>query len=366
MCYNFRHTNVYMQCKRLQKRVIKLITLADVAKEANVSTATVSRYLNNPEKVKKKTAKIIQEVVERLNYTPNIMARALVTKESKTIGIIIPDIDNLFFPAVLKGIQKAASDFGYHAIFVNTDNSIAEEKRYIESLKKQQVDAFIFMGSRDTNPEKSKHIEKLAEHYPTVMINDYIMDSNIYSVMTDEIEGSYIATKSLIQNGHLKIFHITVESNFTTATYKKNGYLMAMNEAGIPVSENMIFSATSYANSGITVMDEIIESGNIPSAVFCGNDQIAIGAMTSILNHRLKIPDDISIIGFSNIPISESVYPSLTTVGQFPNKIGYLAVETTIKLIKGEEMLQKKIVLKTEFLQRKSTMNLNQTSRGDK
>lgn len=343
-----------------------MITLADVAKEANVSTATVSRYLNNPEKVKIKTAEQIQKVIDRLNYTPNVMARGLVTKKSKTIGIIIPDIDNLFFPAVLKGIQKASSDFGYHAIFVNTDNDIAEEKKYIESLKKQQVDAFIFMGSRDIDPIKSKHIAKLSEQIPTVMINDYIMASNIYSVMTDEVEGAYIATKSLIKNGHKKIFHITVEPSFTTAVYKEEGYLMAMEEAGITVSEDMVFNATSYANSGIQSMDQILESGNIPTAVFCGNDQIAIGAITSIFNHGLKVPDDISIIGFSDIPLSESVYPSLTTVGQFPNKTGYIAVETAIKLIKGEELMQKRIVLRTEFLQRNSTKTLKHKNRGDK
>lgn len=343
-----------------------MITLADVAKEANVSTATVSRYLNNPEKVKSKTAEQIQEVIDRLNYTPNVMARGLVTKKSKTIGIIIPDIDNLFFPAVLKGIQKASSDFGYHAIFVNTDNDITEEKKYIESLKKQQVDAFIFMGSRDIDPAKSKHIAKLSEQIPTVMINDYIMASNIYSVMTDEVEGAYIATKSLIKNGHKKIFHITVEPSFTTAVYKKEGYLMAMGEAGIAVSNDMVFNATSYANSGIHSMDQILESGNIPTAVFCGNDQIAIGAITSIFNHGLRVPEDISIIGFSDIPLSESVYPALTTVGQFPNKTGYIAVETAIKLIKGEELMQKRIVLRTEFLQRNSTKALKHKNRGDK
>lgn len=342
-----------------------LITLADVAREANVSTATVSRFLNNPEKVKAKTAEEIKKVIERLNYTPNAMARGLVTKKSKTIGIIIPDIDNLFFPAVLKGIQKASADFGYHAIFVNTDNDISEEKKYIESLKKQQVDAFIFMGSRDIDPQKSKHIIKLAETIPTVMINDFIMASNIYSVMTDEVEGAYIATKSLIKNGHKKIFHITVEPSFTTSVYKKEGYLMAMAEAGIEVTDDMVFNATSYANSGIEVMDKILKSRNVPTAVFCGNDQIAIGAITSIFNHGLKVPEDLSIIGFSDIPISESVFPSLTTVGQFPNKTGYIAVETAIKLINGEELMQKKIVLRTEFLKRNSTKALKQGSRGE-
>lgn len=331
------------------------ITITDVARKANVSVATVSRAINTPEKVSETTLKCVRKVIKELNYTPNNIARSLVKKETKTIGVIVPDINNLFFQAVVRGIQDAAALAGYQAFFCSTDNDIDEEKRYIKSLIEKRVDAFIIMGSRTINPKDSEHIVELSEEHPTVLINDYIMGSNVYSVLTDEVEGAYKAVRHLISLGHKDIYHITVEPNFTTFVNKNQGYAIALEEFGIGYDEEKVINAQSYPESGKKAMDNILKSSRRPTAIFAGNDQVAIGVITSILNAGLRVPEDISVVGYSDIPIAKSIYPSLTTVGQFPHKTGQLAVDLAIKLINKEEVIQKKIVLKPDFIVREST-----------
>lgn len=331
------------------------VTIARVAKEAKVSVATVSRVINNPEKVKEETRLIVEEVIKDLNYSPNAMARALVTKETRTIGVIIPDINNLFYPAVVRGIQDGVSKIDYQAIFCSTDNNIEEEKKYIKSLVEKRVDAFIILGSRKTGHENNEHLVELAEKHPVVLVNDYIENSKVYSVMTDEVSGAYKAVDYLISLGHKDIVHITVEPNFTTMVNKLEGYKLALKENNFEYDEDKVFNATSYTESGNLVMNEIIDKGLKPTAIFAGNDQIAIGVISSILSHGLRVPEDISVIGYSDIPIAKSIYPSLTTVGQFPHKTGKMSVDVAIKLINNKTIENQKVVLEPDFIVRGST-----------
>jgi len=343
----------------LQGGMMLLAIIIDhVAKEAEVSTATVSRVLNNPEVVSDKTKEKVLKAIKKLNYSPNALARGLVTKKTHMIGVIVPDINNLFFPAIVRGIQDATAERDYQAIFTNTDNDVEQEISSIKSFKENRVDAIIVLGSRSKDPKKSQHLVELANDYHVVLVEDVIDDSNIYSVMHDETEGAYNAVKSLLEKGHRNIYHITVEPEFTTAEYKFRGYKKALNEYGISVDLKKIYHGTSYADSGIFVMNEILDSKKLPTAVFCGNDQIAIGAMTAIFSRGLRVPEDISIIGYSDIPIGKFVYPPLTTIGQDPQKTGRIAANIAIGLVTEDEGVQQRTILHTDLIDRKSVASL--------
>lgn len=335
------------------------INIKDIARKANVSIATVSRVLNNPEKVSDEKKLLINSIIYEMNYQPNALARGLIKKATKTIGIIIPDINNLFYPAVVRGIEDVVEMSDYNVFLCNTDKDIGKEKKYINTLLEKRVDGIIFMGTRPVNPEKNEHIIRLNKKVPVLMINDIVRGSEIYSVLTDEVEGAYRAVKYLLELGHKKIAYVTGENNYTTYQNKQKGYEIALQEYGIEVYPDYIIRDLPYALGGYNAAIKLLDSKNIlPTAIFAASDQLAMGVMKAIHEKGYKIPNDISVVGYANIPISADLFPELTTVDQFPYETGRLSAETLIKVINGEELSQKKYIMEPKLLIRKSCNEL--------
>jgi len=214
----------------------------------------------------------------------------------------------------------------------------------------------MFLGTRPTG--NNDHLLELSSEIPVLLINDYIIGANIYSVMIDEVEGAYKAVDYLIQQGHQKIAFINGDVDYTTYRYKRRGYDKALKDHGIETDESFIIKEDPHEDGGYRSVKKLFELEEQPTAIFTASDQIAIGVIKGIYEKSLTIPGDFSIIGFSDIPIAKQLYPELTTINQFADKIGNMAAKIIMNLIAGEEMEQKRFLLEPKLSIRKSCRNI--------
>lgn len=326
------------------------ITIKDIARKAGVSIATVSRYLNNPKIVSQEKQILLAEIIAESDFQPNELARGLITNSSNTLGIILPDINNIFYPAVLRGIEDKLEESGYNAFVCNTDYNMEKEKNYINALLSKKVAGIIFIGTRPTGIQNNQHLIELNEKLPIVMINDYIIGHDIHCVMTDEVEGAYKAVSYLIGLGHKKIAFLNSYEEQTTYQYKQMGYERALADYSIPLRPAYSVKDSTYESGGYNGMCKLLKLDDMPTAILTAHDMMAIGVIRAAYERGYKIPDDFSLIGYSNSPISAEVYPRITTVDQFPYKTGAMAADKIINLIKRVPESQNKITLKTELL----------------
>ena len=309
------------------------VTIETIAKLAKVSTATVSRYLNFPESVSPKKRALIAEVIKEQNYVPNELARGLTRNISSTIGVIMPDINNTFFSAVLLGIELELEKSGYSTLVCNTHGHIEREKRYLEMLISRRVAGIIFVGTRPLTAEENAHIVELALKVPVMLINDRLSSENVSFVMTNEEQGMGLAVEYLFGLGHRRIGFLNGNPPFTTYKYKMDGFVGAMKRLGLEMHEGYLQSVEPYEKGGYSGMHKIGQLASRPTAVVTANDQIAIGAVRAVFESGLVVPRDMSVVGFSNTPISAEVYPRLTTVDQFPYDTGKEAAMRLVEQI---------------------------------
>ncbi len=328
------------------------ITIKDIAREAGVSITTVSRVLNNKPDVSEETKDRITTLIDQLGYNPNSIARGLVLQKTYTIGLIIPDITNPFFPEVARGIEDAARQLGYSVIFYNTDNHINEEKKAIEVLKGKQVDGLIVSLSIDN---KEELIKLNQEDFPVVQIDRKAGFNQSTAVTIDNRLSAYKATAYLVRLGHKKIGHLTGDLHTLTAQERLEGYKDALKEHGLEIKKEWIL----YGNyTKDPVRDEIkalLKKQDRPTAIFAANDLMATAVYKAVHECGLNIPEDISIVGHDNIELSSLVTPALTTMTQPKYKMGKLAAIFLIKDIEGKTYKHKDIVLDTELVERDST-----------
>ncbi|MDK2879815.1 MAG: LacI family transcriptional regulator [Thermoanaerobacteraceae bacterium] len=335
------------------------VTIYDIAREARVSIATVSRVLNNSSVVSEKTRLRVKKVMEQLNYTPNVIASALTKKSTLTLGLLIPDIANPFFAELARGVEDASSDFGFNIIICNTDYSSDKEATYISLLKQKSIDGFIISSAyyNDQNV-----VKLLKANVPLVLLGRDIDDSEglpVDVVGSDNVKGGYIATKYLLDLGHKNIACLLGPPRIKVNLEREKGYLKAMEEAGLKVCPEAVGYGDFKIDFGFKKTLEILKGPCKSTAIFAANDLTAIGAMRAIKFLGLQVPNDISVVGYDNTMLAEMVDPPLTTVNQQMRKMGYIATELLIKRIKGERGVGEKIILDTELVIRKSASICN-------
>ena len=309
------------------------VTIQTIARLAKVSTATISRYLNYPESVSPKKRALIAEVIKEQNYVPNELARGLTRNIFSTIGVIMPDINNTFFSAVLLGIELELEKSGYSTLVCNTHGHIEREKRYLEMLASRRVAGIIFVGTRPLAAEDNAHIVELARKVPVMLINDRLASEDVSFVMTNEEQGMGLAVEYLYGLGHRNIGLLNGNPPFTTYRYKLDGFTGAMKRLGLEIRDGFVQSIDPYEKGGYSGMQKIGQLASRPTAVVTANDQIAIGAVRAVFESGWTVPRDMSIVGFSNTPISAEVYPRLTTVDQFPYDTGKVAAQQLVEQI---------------------------------
>jgi len=328
-------------------------TIHEVAELANVSLSTVSRVLSGKAPVAEETRRRVLEAVAHLGYQPNVLAQGLRGTRLRTIALLIPNVQNLIFPSTIRAIEDVANKHGYMVFLCNTDDSIKKEKFYIANLKRRIVDGLIF----STASPKSNHILRLKdEGFPVVTLIRHLSDS-IDSVILDNVGGGYQATNYLLSRGLKKIALLNGNPGLMLYRDRYEGYKKAMFEAQIPLDDALIFNDIQTWEESYGAMTKMLKEGKIPQGVFAASDPRAMGAMRAIYDCGLRIPEDISVIGFNNSGIAPLAHPPLTTVDQPFYEMGAAACSRLIKLIESKQPLHPEVQeFTSELIIRKSVI----------
>jgi len=329
------------------------ITIYDVAREASVSMATVSRVVNGNPNVKPATRKKVLEVIERLGYRPNAVARGLASKKTTTVGVIIPDISSTFFADLARGIEDIATMYKYNIILSNSDQNIDKELHLINTMLGKQVDGIVFMSGNVTN----QHVEEFEKSpVPIVLAGSIEETGKLPSVNIDYEQAAYDVTKSFIDKGHTHIAFVIGPLHEPINSVKKlAGYKRALAEAGIEYLEDLVVEGDDTYDSGIEAIEKLMEADTKPTAIFVGQDEMALGVVHGAEDKGYSIPEDFEIISSDNTRLTLMVRPQLTTVVQPLYDIGAVAMRLLTKLMNQEKMNETIIVLPHRIEERDST-----------
>ncbi|MFD2370862.1 catabolite control protein A [Brevibacillus sp. GCM10020057] len=329
------------------------VTIYDVAREAGVSMATVSRVVNGNPNVKPLTRKKVLAAIERLGYRPNAVARGLASKKTTTVGVIIPDVSSLFFSELARGIEDIATMYKYNIILCNSDQRMEKELQLINTLLEKQVDGLLFMGAEI----KEDHLQALTStSVPTVLAATRDADNVLPSVSIDHFQAGYDATRALLDRGHKRIAMITGPLNDPLSGLMRfEGYKKALVDAGIGLLEELVASGNFFYESGLSLTKQFLQLPEPPTAIFAANDEMAIGAIHAIQDSGLNVPGDIEVIGHDNIRLVEMVRPRLTSVVQPMYDIGAVAMRLLTKYMNNEHVEEHVVMLPHRIEYREST-----------
>lgn len=315
-----------------------MVTIKDVARHANVSITTVSRVLNETEHaVSPETKERVLKAIQELGFYPNAMARGLHLNKTRTIGLIIQDISNPYYPSIVRGVEDEAQELGYTVILANAYRSRERTTKYLNVFREKRVDGIIFTGG---GVVKDAVEEKFFEHthISTVVIGKSC-NAKLPSVQVNNVQASREACEHLIKAGHRQIVTITGPEGSTTAIDRLEGYYQALKHHGIKPKDEWIIQGTFEFESGYSAVEKFPEIGRDKvTALFAQNDMMAIGAMKAFEEKGLKVPEDIAVIGFDNIPLSSFVTPVLSTVTVPVYELGRMSMKILSDLLLGHEV----------------------------
>ena len=332
---------------------IKKTTIVDIAKSLGISPSTVSRALKDDYQISIKTRDAVAEIAKKLNYTPNPMARGLISKKSFLIGIIIPDIANHFCSTIISSIGKGLTDTGYHSMVFQSNETFLEEVELSETIIRLGVDGLLISVSRET--VNFDHLKKITElGIPLVMFDRVIRKLNVPKVRVDNYGGAFMAVEHLIAKGRKKIAHVAGPQSLGITKERKEGYLAALKKHGLTIDTNLIvYDKLDRVGSPESIM-KIIKQNTGFDSVFCAANPL--GTYKELIKQGYEIPREISIVGFSDDPYLEYFEPSISTVKQPIEEIGRIAIDLLLKEIKKPGFQQKDIVLEPELITRKSSL----------
>lgn len=335
---------------------MKRTTIIDIAKATGYSKSTVSRVLRGGDRVRNSTRSRILNTAKRLNYSPNEMARSLVTtKSSDFIGMIVSDINNQWYVAVLNAFERALKGTPYSIILCNSDYDILEERRYIDLLIRNRASGIVF-AAPEKNDESIKKIIK--ENIPFVVIGTEVNTIDVDVISVDNYLGAKMAVEYLINNGHKDILHFSGKKNFYVTDARIKAFKDVMLNNNLKITKNSIIETGGTITSGYLAAKKLRELSKLPTAIFAYCDYVAMGIWEYLSENNIKVPEDISIIGFDDIQLSSFFKIKLTTIKQPFKKIGEKAVEVLEEKIKKQNDSRKKIYIKPELIERATVLNL--------
>jgi LacI family transcriptional regulator len=334
----------------------KKTTIKDIARIAKVSHTTVSRALNNKSRIRNETKERILSIAKELSYRPNFIARSLVMRRTKTLGLVITTIANPFYTELSQGIETTAISLGYNIILCSTNYDLSVEKQYIDMLRSKGVDGIIFTSAHMGDP----NIIGLAEEgFPTILVNRRtyhpMVRERIDYIGVDNISGGFLAVEHLIKLGHDRIGVIGGSSESSVGFERLEGGKKALTAYGLEVMGDYFLEGDFLKGSGYRGGKEFLEMSRPPTAIFATNDYMALGTYQAIVEEGVKIPEEIALIGFNDIEFTSMKGVELTTIGQKKYEMGALAVKTLVERIEGRKVgPSKEIVLEPELIIRKT------------
>ncbi|SHH68001.1 LacI family DNA-binding transcriptional regulator [Clostridium grantii] len=332
------------------------ITISDVALKAGVSVATVSRVVNNQVGYSEKTKEKVLKVIEELNYTPNAIARGLASNSSSTIGVLVPYIPTNIVSTIIKGLETSASDKGYSIIISNTGIDGERTGKCLGLMSEKRVDGIIIV-SEPIHDEYYKILELM--NIPAILVSTLSYKYEVPFVKVNDEKAAYDAVQYLISKNHRNIAMISgCEDDLIAGKPRLEGYINALTENNININKRLIKYGDFSYKSGKTCMEELIsQERNNFTAVFAASDDMAIGALKAAYYNNIKVPEDVSIMGYDNTQISEMVTPALTVISQPFEEMGKVAASNLIKIIEKSNVV-KNTILKHEIIERESVEKL--------
>ncbi|MBC1331538.1 catabolite control protein A [Listeria booriae] len=319
------------------------VTIYDVAREANVSMATVSRVVNGNPNVKPITRKKVLDVIKQLGYRPNAVARGLASKKTTTVGVMIPDISNVFYAELARGIEDIATMYKYNIILSNSDENEDKELQVLNTLLGKQVDGIIYMGERIS--------EQLQEEFdrspaPVVLAGSVDAANKIASVNIDYKQASYEAVSRFTKNGRKKIAFISGSLDEpVNSELKLGGYREALKEAKIKFNEDYVLESAYNYEAGVKAWEQLSSLKATPDAIYVADDELAMGVLNAALDAGVKVPENLEIVTSNNTKLTLMARPQLSTVVQPLYDIGAVAMRLLTKLMANEEVEEKTVIL---------------------
>lgn len=337
---------------------MKKISILDVVAKSGLSLATVSKVLNNAPTVRESNRQKVLQAIKELDYRPNPAARSLARGATKLIGLTLPGLNDTFYDNIVQSVNKSLEANGYVlALSVFSHVQASEPDAGSNFLfQEDRVDGIIVISPLDENPYL---LELKRKKIPFVVIDNQIDPSNVLSVNVDNFTGGYEATRHLLELGHTRISYVGGSENYKSARDRRKGFETALEEAGrIPVA----VTNTSFSiRSGFDAAKAWIRSGSIPTAVFAGEDGLALGVMQAFQDEGYRIPKDVSIVGYDDQTFSQQIHPRLTTIRQPMEQMGEHAVRLLLQMIQGAAKRQASVLLKPELMVRESSTEYDES-----
>ena len=339
---------------------MKRLTIKDIAKEFNVSISTVSKALNDSYEISVSTKEKIQKFAKENNYKPNFNALSLKNRQTKTIGIIIPNMLNYFFAQVFNGIEKVANEKGYKIISCISNESHTKEVETMEMLSNGSIDGFILSMAEETVLKNNfKHFDEILQNGTPIVMFDRVAESiNCDKVITDDFKGASKTVKYLAKSGSKNIAFISTISNLKVGKKRHQGYLKGLEKAGLPINNNLIINILEEDYKKYESILTPIFNDNEIDAVITTDESSAIAAMKVAQKKGHKVPENFAVVSFSNGILARHSSPKLTTVSQHGEQMGETAAELLINRLENkseEEPEHKTIIIKTDLVERNST-----------
>jgi LacI family transcriptional regulator len=310
------------------------ITIKDIAKKLNISIATVSRAFNDKSDIKADTKNLILKTAKEMGYRPNPMAKKLMQKRSLTIGIVVPEFLNSFFPQVIIGAQEILFEKGYQVLITQSNENFDTELKNVKALEDSMVDGIIISQSSET--KNSTYYQNLINSgFPIVFFNRVCNDISSSKILFNDYKWAMFATEHLINQGYKNIYHLKGKESLSLTNDRMKGFVDAHTKHKITIAKEQIVPTGFGIDDGKRVAQDIIDSGKIPDAIFASNDPSAIGAMQVFKKNGFKIPDDIAFVGFTESKMGAVVDPALTSVVQPALEIGREAAKILIEQIEN-------------------------------
>lgn len=335
-----------------------MVTIKDVAREANVSISTVSRVLNMSGYTSEKTREKVLNAVKKLDYNGSLIAAAMIKKQTLTLGLIIPDIKNIFYSDLTRAVEDRANSHGFNIFLCNTDNNLQKEAEYIHLLIAKGVDGIIF-SSPEVEDKNIKELKKKFPDLPIVIVGGKFPNLILNEIVVDNVDGAYKAIRHLLELGHKDIAFIGGGLDSIATIERHNGYKLALTESGIPINDDFIIFDKFYIESGYKNALKLLQKNNRPTAIFAGSDSIAVGIYQAARELNIKIPEQLSVVGFDDSQYAEILSPMLTTIRTPIKEMGQRAIEIIVKTIKEKQIYKETLVFYPTFIERGSTLAVN-------
>lgn len=331
------------------------VTLKELAMRANVHPSTISRVANNDPglRISAETRERIETLLRETGYQPNGIARGLKLRQTKVLAVVIPDVTNPFFAALFRGVEDAAAPRGFNVLLCNTDGLPERQRSHLQSLQARRVDGVIVASSFLKDP--SVH-ELRRQKGPYVLVNRFSDEGEDPFVGSDDLLGGQLATEHLLELGHTRIGHLAGKATVSTGVLRRRGYIAAHAAAGIPVDPQLIVETGYTEEAGVIAARRILALQDPPTALFAVTDMVALGAASVARQLGLRIPEDLAIVGYNDIPLAGRVSPGLTTMHVPIHEFGSVAVRLLLEQLDSDVAAGRRVRFTPDLIVRESTV----------